>query len=85
MKITKFTVVALILAVSPFAYAKKEIKPISKEDYIASVKAAVEKKGGSFDMKKTTARFNRIDTDKDGIASVEERKAFAAKRKKGKK
>ncbi len=84
MKITKLTLVALIITVAPFVQAKKVLQPISKQEYIAAVKESVEKKGGTFNMKKTVARFDRIDTDNDGVASVEERKAFGEKRKKNK-
>ena len=86
MKMTKLISCLLIIAVSSFAYAKPEkvVEAISKEDYLAAAKAAVEKKGNEFNVKKTAARFDRIDTNKDGMASALERKAFAALQKKNK-
>lgn len=84
MKTTKLISFLLVIAISSFAQAKekKEIESVTKEAYLASVKAAVEKKGKEFNEKKTAARFDRIDANKDGVASAEERKAFAAKSKK---
>lgn len=86
MKITKLISFLLVIAISSFAQAKpeKKVEAVTKEAYLASVKAAVEKKGNTFDEKKTAARFDRIDADKDGVITPEERKAFAAKNKKSK-
>jgi len=87
MKLAKLTTVVLILVVSSFAQAKEEKTPkgTSMQDYMASAKETLEKKGRAFDKKKIAARFARIDADKNGYITTDERKAFAAKRKKAKK
>ena len=52
------------------------------EEYVAKAEAVAKKKGRSFEKKKVVSRFKRMDADKDGLLTLEERKAFAEKNKK---
>lgn len=84
MKIVKVTAIVLALIVSCLAHAKSKSAAdgVSKKEYLAEVRKVLERKGREFNEKRLSARFDRMDADKDGILTDKEKKAFASKRKK---
>ncbi len=52
----------------------------TKEQFIAMQKAKWEEKGWKWNQQKVEAMFEEMDTDKDGIATGKERKAYWAKK-----
>ncbi len=53
---------------------------VTKAQYVENQRKMAEKKGQEFDQAKTEARFDKMDTNKDGVLSPEE-KAHAQKKK----
>ncbi|MDQ8180238.1 hypothetical protein [Pelagicoccus sp. SDUM812005] len=85
MNTYKLIILVLVAVSAAFAQAKPKeaaADSLTQEAYVAAVKESMEKKGKEFDEKKAVARFKRMDADKDGVLTKEERQAFAAKRKK---
>lgn len=61
---------------------KEEKKGTTKEQYIEYRKKQAAEKGTEFDQAKAEAYFDKIDTDKDGIMSPEEKAKKKADKKK---
>lgn len=77
MKKLVMLMVAMLMVTGIEAQAKKAPKgPQTKEEYLAAWKAKVEGKGEEYNQKKAERAFKKIDTDGDGVASVEEQVAF---------
>ena len=54
---------------------------MTKEVYIAKIKAVAERKGRAFDAEKVAADFDKLDKNKDGVWSDEEQGKVPAKPK----
>jgi hypothetical protein len=77
MKKLVMLMVAMLMVAGIEAQAKKGPKgPQTKEEYLAAWKAKVEGKGEEYNQKKAERAFKKIDTNGDGVASVEEMVAF---------
>ena len=64
----KWFILATIVCVAGFAQAgKKDKGDQTKEQYITAEKAKAEKKGKDFDKSKAEKKFDKKDTNKDGI------------------
>jgi hypothetical protein len=61
--------------------AKKGGKDITKEQYVANAKKQAEKKGAEFDQAKVEARFDKMDKNKDGKLSADEKPQRKGKKK----
>ena len=57
----------------------------TKEQYIAQAKKQAETKGTEFDQAKVEAKFDKMDTNKDGVLSGDEKSQGKAKGKDGQK
>ncbi len=55
---------------------------ITKETFLNRKKEQAEKAGTAYDEAKAMVYFNKVDTNKDGVMSDEEQKAYAALPKK---
>ncbi|MDF7825622.1 hypothetical protein P4B35_16465 [Pontiellaceae bacterium B12227] len=62
---------------------KGESKPVTKEMFVAQQKKMAEKKGTEFDQAKSEAKFDKLDKNKDGTLTADEKPQ--KKGKKGKK
>jgi hypothetical protein len=89
----KWFVLALIVCVSAAVQAgegeakkkgaAKGGKEVSKEQFVAQQKNMAEKKGTEFDQAKSEARFAKMDKNKDGKLSPDEKPQKGKKGKKG--
>ena len=57
-------------------------KDVTKEAFVANQKKMAEKKGTEFDQAKSEARFEKLDKNKDGKLSADEKPAKKKKQKK---
>ena len=64
------------------AEAAKEKKPMTKEQYLAAKQKRAEKNGTEFNKALAEKQFERMDKNKDGILSPEERQGKKAAPKK---
>ena len=59
-------------------------KPVSKEKYVAQQKKMADKKGIEFEQAKIERKFNKLDKNKDGKLSADEKPQAKGKKSKGK-
>lgn len=86
----KWFVLALIVCVAGFVQAGEKSdkkgadkgKDTSKEQFVASQKKMAEKKGNEFDQAKAEARFDKMDKNKDGVLTADEKPAKKPKKEK---
>ena len=84
----KLFILALIVAVAGMAQAgeegkkKGEGKDVTKEQFVAQQKKMAEKKGTEYDQAKADARFDKMDKNKDGKLSADEKGKGKGKGKK---
>jgi hypothetical protein len=71
-----FTVVAL--AGITASAAPKEVKPVTKEDFLARKKAQAEAAGTAYDEAKAMVGFVKMDVNKDGVIDAADTAAKAA-------
>ncbi|VGO16563.1 hypothetical protein PDESU_05154 [Pontiella desulfatans] len=62
--------------------AKQGGKDVTKEQFVAQQKKMAEKKGTEFDQAKAEAKFDKMDKNKDGKLSADEKPAKKPKKEK---
>lgn len=81
MKQLMMIVITGLMAVSVQAGEKEKVKGQTKEKYVVQAKKAAEGKGKTFVQEKCEKYFDKLDANKDGILTKEERKAGRKKQK----